>query len=371
MKQKNKAGKVKKNSVVKSSAAKRSVPQKKTAQLKRTPTNPKKASGKKPPVKGKKPLVKKEVKKAIPVSPLKSNIKAPLVQLTKQPLPATASVPEPLKPKIIKRKAVVIPPPAPVQISNWPKSKVKNLLVSQPKPAEGEKNPYLELARKYNLTITFRQFIKVEGLSPMEFRAQRVEILSHSAVILTSKLAIDHFFRLCQELRLTVPETMKYYCINEQTAYYLQKYIQYRKRKISYGTGSLQNLLDLIRKNKNEFFLLPCSDAQNEQIAEYMDQMLLRYSKSVFYRTVSADLKDLKSIQEFDILVFFTPAGIKSLKQNFPQFKQQNTRIAAFGHSTGHMVNTLGYRLDVFAPNPKNPSMTGELDAYIKESNKR
>ncbi len=275
------------------------------------------------------------------------------------------------KAKVIKRKAVVVPPPAPVQISNWPKAKVKHILVSQPRPADGDKNPYIELARKHNLHITFRQFIKVEGLNAMEFRAQRVEILSHSAVILTSKLAIDHFFRICQELRLTVPETMKYYCINEQTAYYLQKYIQYRKRKISYGTGSLQNLLDLIRKNKNEYFLLPCSDAQNEQIAEYMQQMLLRYSKSVFYRTVPADLKDIKNIQEFDVLVFFTPTGIRSLKQNFPQFKQHNTRIAAFGHSTGHAVSALGYRLDVFAPNPKNPSMTAELDAYIKLCNKR
>jgi uroporphyrinogen-III synthase len=275
------------------------------------------------------------------------------------------------KPKVIKRKAVVVPPPAPVQISNWPKAKVKHILVSQPRPADSDKNPYFELARKHNLNITFRQFIKVEGLNAMEFRAQRVEILSHSAVILTSKLAIDHFFRICQELRLTVPETMKYYCINEQTAYYLQKYIQYRKRKISFGTGSLQNLLDLIRKNKNEYFLLPCSDAQNEQIAEYMQQMLLRYSKSVFYRTVPADLKDIKNIQQFDVLVFFTPTGIRSLKQNFPQFKQQNTRIAAFGHSTGHAVSAMGYRLDIFAPNPKNPSMTAELEAYIKICNKR
>lgn len=329
-------------------------------------------------VKRKKTLAKPAPKHQVKPSKTSLKPKNSKPDLKKQTVPAgvpkalkTNPVEDLLKPKVIKRKAVIIPPPTPVQISNWPKSKVKHILVSQPKPVESEKNPYFELARKHNLHITFRQFIKVEGLNAMEYRAQRVEILSHSAVILTSKLAIDHFFRICQELRLTVPETMKYYCINEQTAYYLQKYIQYRKRKISYGSGSLQNLLDLIRKNKNEYFLLPCSDAQNEQIAEYMQQMLLRFSKSVFYRTVPADLKDIKNIHEFDVLVFFTPTGIRSLKQNFPQFKQHNTRIAAFGHTTGHTVAALGYRLDVFAPNPKNPSMTAELDAYIKLCNKR
>jgi uroporphyrinogen-III synthase len=243
--------------------------------------------------------------------------------------------------------------------------------VSQPKPVETDKNPYFELAKKHHLNVTFRQFIKVEGLGAQDFRAQRIDILEHGAVILTSKLAVDHYFRICNEMRITVPESMKYFCINEQTAYYLQKYIQYRKRKIFFGHGTILDLVDVIRKNKAEKFLLPCSDVHKEQIVDFLDEVKITFTKATFYKTVSADLSDMKSLAEFDLLVFFTPVGIKSLKHNFPNFKQGNTRIAAFGHVTAQMVRTLGYRLDVFAPNPQNPSMTGALDAYIKEANKK
>ncbi len=265
--------------------------------------------------------------------------------------------------------SVVTPPP--VIISDHPKSRVKNILVSQPKPVETEKNPYFELAKKHSLNIQFRQFIKVEGLSSQEFRAQRIDITEHGAVILTSKQAVDHYFRICNEMRITVPETMKYFCINEQTAYYLQKYIQYRKRKIFFGHGTILDLVDVIRKNRAEKFLLPCSDVHKEQIVDFLDDVKITFTKATFYKTVSADLSDLKSLAEFDLLVFFTPVGIRSLKHNFPNFKQGNTRIAAFGHATAQMVKTLGYRLDIFAPNPQNPSMTGALDAYIKEANKK
>lgn len=279
---------------------------------------------------------------------------------------------EPVK-KVRKssKKALTLPPPPKVEISNYPKNRVKTILVSQPKPVETEKNPYYDLAKKHNLSISFRQFIRVEGLSAQEFRTQRVDILEHGAVILTSKLAVDHYFRLCNEMRITVPESMKYFCINEQTAYYLQKYIQYRKRKIFFGHGTILDLVDVIRKNKAEKFLLPASDVHKEQIVEFLEEVKITFTKAVFYKTVSADLSDMKSLNEFDIIVFFTPAGIQSLKKNFPSFKQGNTRIAAFGHTAAQTLKSLGYRLDIFAPNPENPSMSGALDTYIKEANKR
>lgn len=280
-------------------------------------------------------------------------------------------VPQKRARKNSKKQVVTLPPPPKIEVSNYPKSKVKTILVSQPKPSEGDKNPYLDLGKKYNLNVLFRQFIKVEGLNSQEFRAQRIDILEHGAVILTSKMAVDHYFRVCNEMRITVPESMKYFCINEQTAYYLQKYIQYRKRKIFFGHGTIVDLVDVIRKNRTEKFLLPASDVHKEQIVDFLDEVKISYTKAVFYKTVAADLSDIKSLADIDLLVFFTPVGIKSLKQNFPNFKQGNTRIAAFGHTTAQTVKNIGFRLDVFAPNPQNPSMSGALDAYIKEANKR
>jgi uroporphyrinogen-III synthase len=273
--------------------------------------------------------------------------------------------------KSSKKQIITLPPPPKIDVSSYPKNKVKNILVSQPKPVDPEKNPYVNLGKKHNLNITFRHFIKVEGLTSQDFRAQRIDILEHGAVILTSKMSVDHYFKMCNEMRVTVPESMKYFCINEQTAYYLQKYIQYRKRKIFFGHGTMLDLVDVIRKNKDEKFLLPVSDVHKEQIIEFLDELHITYTKGVFYKTVSADLSDLKNLNEFDVLVFFTPAGIKSLKQNFPNFKQGGTRIAAFGHTAALMVKEMGYRLDIFAPNPQNPSMTGALETYIREANKR
>ena len=342
---------------------------------------PKKAAKKKPT---KKPLKRKPVKKAKAKKTVKSKkaVKKITLKPVKKPV---VKVPKIKADKVQKKIAEVVvkkerknakqplytPPPLPViEVSSHPKTRVKNIFVSQPKP-ENEKNPYIELARKHSLFIHFRQFIKIEGVSAIDFRAQRVDILMHHAVILTSKQAVDHYFRVCNEMRITVPETMKYFCINEQTAYYLQKYIQYRKRKIFFGHGTIIDLVDVIRKNREEKFLLPVSDVHKEQIVDFLDELQITYTKAVFYRTVSADLSDIKNLNDYDVLVFFTPAGIRSLKNNFPNFKQGNTRIAAFGHATAQNVKQLGYRLDVFAPNPQNPSMSGAIDAYVKEANKR
>jgi uroporphyrinogen-III synthase len=269
-----------------------------------------------------------------------------------------------------KKQLVVVPPQPVIEVSNFPKLKVKTILISQPKP-ENDKNPYYELAKKYNLIETFRQFIKIEGIPVKDFRAQRIDILEHKAVILTSRMAVDHYFRMCNEMRITVPESMKYFCINEATAYYLQKYIQYRKRKIFFGHQTIQDLVDVIRKNREEKFLLPAADVHKEQICDFLDAINIKYTKAVMYRTVSADLSDIKNLNDFDVLAFFTPAGINSLKHNFPNFKQGNTRIACFGAATANTLIKHGYRLDIYAPNPKNPSMSGALDEYIKEANKR
>jgi uroporphyrinogen-III synthase len=334
------------------------------------------ASRRKKTVKLSRKKIKKPTKKVV----LKKSVKAPLkvVKEKKVIVTNTVDVKEKIEKvlavkrirKSSKKPVITLPPPPKIEVSNYPKNKVKTILVSQPKPIETEKNPYFDLAKKHGLNIIFRQFIKVEGLTSQEFRAQRIDILEHGAVILNSKLAVDHYFRMCNEMRVTVPESMKYFCINEQTAYYLQKYIQYRKRKIFFGHGTIVDLVDVIRKNKDEKFLLPSTDANKEQIMDFLDEVKITYTKGVFYKTVSADLSDIKSLDDIDVLVFFTPVGIKSLKQNFPNFKQGNTRIAAFGHVTANMIKTLGFRLDIFAPNPENPSMTGALDTYIKEANK-
>lgn len=334
--------------------------------------SPKKISSKKPVKQPAKKVLKKITGAKTPELKFKvsAEVKKPKTEVVKQ-LPSTTSTEKIVKVGVKTKKQVVQVAPQPViEVSNHPKTKVKTLLISQPKP-ETEKNPYLDLAKKYNLIETFRQFIRIEGVPVKDFRAQRIDILEHQAVILTSRMAVDHYFRLCNEMRVTVPETMKYFCINEATAYYLQKYIQYRKRKIFFGHQTIQDLVDVIRKNKEEKFLLPAADVQREQICDFLDALNIKYTKAIMYRTVSADLSDIKSLNEFDVLVFFTPAGIKSLKQNFPNFKQGNTRIACFGVAAANELKKLGYRLDIYAPNPKNPSMSGALDEYIREANKR
>ena len=245
---------------------------------------------------------------------------------------------------------------------------VKTILVSQPKP-ESEKSPYFDLADKYNLKIDFRPFINVEGVSAREFREQKVEFSKHTAVIFTSKTAVDHFFRIAEETRFKVPETLKYFCISEAIAYYLQKYVVYRKRKIFFGKQSIEDMSDVLKKHKNETFLLPCSDILRQRIPETLDELGVNYSKLILYRTVASDLSDLEDVK-YDLLVFFSPSGIESLLKNFPEFKQNTTKIAAFGPTTASAVKKHNLRLDIHAPQPQAPSMTMAIEQFIKGEGK-
>lgn len=247
--------------------------------------------------------------------------------------------------------------------------KVKSILVSQPKP-EGDKNPYFDLAEKHNLKIDFRSFIHVEGVPAKDFRQQKVNILDHTAVILTSKNAADHFFRICEETRVTVPESMKYFCVSEAIAYYLQKYVVYRKRKIFYGGNTFRDLVDVLKKHKGENFLLPCIEDLKPNVPASLDELGVQYTRANMYKTVCSDLSDLADVN-YDVLVFYSPSGIKSLFENFPDFKQNKTRIAAFGPTTTQAVKERNLKLDIGAPVPNAPSMTMALDQYITKANKK
>lgn len=246
---------------------------------------------------------------------------------------------------------------------------IKTILVSQPKP-EGEKSPYFDLAEKYKLKIDFRPFIHVEGVSAQEFRQQKVNLSEHTAVILTSKTAVDHFFRIAEEVRFEVPDTMKYFCISEAVALYLQKYVTYRKRKIFFGKQTIEELIDPIKKHKGETFLLPCTDILRDKIPMTLEEAKIPFTKTMLYRTVASDLSDLEDVY-YDMLVFFSPGGIESLFKNFPDFKQNKTLIAAFGPTTANAVVKNNLRLDVHAPMPNAPSMTAAIENFIKESKKK
>ena len=247
--------------------------------------------------------------------------------------------------------------------------KIKSILVSQPAPTD-EKSPYIELARKLNLKFEFRPFIQVQAVDGQEFRQERITILDHSAIVFTSRNAVDHFYRMCKELRLTVPETMKYFCVSESVAYYLQKYIIYRKRKVFIGKQTFTDLMDVIKKHKAERYLVPCSDIQQAEIPALLDKANVKYTNAVFYRTVASDLSDMKELKH-DMLVFFSPGGIESLKKNFPKFKQGDVCIAAFGPTTAKAVVDNGFRLDLQAPLPEAPSMTGAIELFIKRQGKK
>ncbi len=246
---------------------------------------------------------------------------------------------------------------------------IKTILVSQPKP-EGEKSPYYDLADKYKLKIDFRPFIKVEPVSAQEFRAQRVNFGDHTAIIMTSKNAVDHFFRIAQETRFIVPDAMKYFCISEAVALYLQKYVTYRKRKIFFGKQTIEELVETMRKHKGEKYLLPCTDILRDKIPETLEEHKIDFTKAMLYRTVASDLSDLEDVY-YDMLVFFSPGGIESLFKNFPDFKQNNTIIAAFGPTTANAVLKNNLRLDVHAPQPNAPSMTAAIENFVKEANKK
>ncbi|MEH0158706.1 uroporphyrinogen-III synthase [Limibacter armeniacum] len=247
------------------------------------------------------------------------------------------------------------------------KKAVKSILVSQPEPADLN-SPYHALAKKYGIQVDFRPFIEVKAVDAKEFRKEKINILDHTAVIFTSKNAIDHFFRICKDLKIEVPADMKYFCISDLTANYLQKYIVVRKRKIFTGLKTANDLLEIIKKHKKEKFLFPCSDIRKDDIPTFMFENGFDLTEAVLYRTVASDLSDLKDIY-YDMIAFFSPSGIKSLFQNFPEFKQNNTRIAAFGPTTAKAVREHDLRLDVEAPLPNAPSMTGAIELYIKEHN--
>ena len=244
--------------------------------------------------------------------------------------------------------------------------KVKKILVSQPAPESG-KSPYYDIADKYGVEVVLRPFIKVEGLTSKEFRQSRISIPDFTAIIFTARTAIDHFFRICEEMRITIPETMKYFCTTEAIALYLQKYIVYRKRKIFHGDYcKLDSLLPVLIKHKKENFLWVVSDVHKED-SGILDKAGINYTKAVMYRTVSNDFGPGESF-DYDMLIFFSPAGIQSLLKNFPDFEQGDIRIACFGPTTCQAARDAGLRLDIEAPSPAHPSMTGALDSYLKAS---
>lgn len=242
--------------------------------------------------------------------------------------------------------------------------KIKNVLVSQPPPERGD-SPYLDLAKKYNFKVAFRKFFKIEGVPAKDLRQDRTNLLDYTGVIFTSKNAVDHYFRICGEMRVTVPDTMKYFCVSESIALYLQKYVVYRKRKIFHSRHNMQELVEIMKKHKNENFLFPCSGLQNPETIQLIEEAKYDCKPVVFYNTIPNDLSDI-DITQFDLLVFFSPVGIKSLFENFPDFKQGETLIATFGNTTTTAAKEAGIKPNIIAPTPKAPSMTMAIEQYLE-----
>ena len=245
---------------------------------------------------------------------------------------------------------------------------MKKILISQPKPTS-EKSPYFDIEKEFGVEFIFRPFFKVEGLTPKEFRQQKVSILDHTAVVFTSRHAIDNYFRLAKEMRLTIPEDMKYFCITETVALYIQKYVQYRKRKVFFGaTGKVDDLVPTMVKHKTEKYLVPLSSVHNDVIRDLLDSTKLMHTECVMYRTVSNDFSDEeKAAFDYDMLIFSSPTGVKALGENFPDFKQNDIKIGTFGPATAKEVKAQGLRLDLEAPSKEYPSMTSALRAYLKK----
>jgi uroporphyrinogen-III synthase len=246
--------------------------------------------------------------------------------------------------------------------------KVKTILVSQPEP-KIENSPYFDLQEKLKVKIDFRPFIHVEGVSAKDIRQQKVDLSQYTAIILTSRNSVDHFFRVADEMRFKVPDSMKYFCQSEAVAFYLQKYVVYRKRKIYVGKRSFEDLSPMIKKYKDESFLLPTTDKLKSEVPDILNGLNIKWKEAIFYKTVISDLSDLADVY-YDVLVFFSPSGIDSLFLNFPYFKQNNTRIAVFGNTTAKAVEDHGLRVDIAAPTPETPSMTMALEKYIEKENK-
>lgn len=243
------------------------------------------------------------------------------------------------------------------------------ILITQPRP-ESEKSPYFDLARKYNVELEFRPFISLEPIQAKEFRRQKIDITSYTAVIFTSRNAIDHFFRLCEEMKISVSQDTKYFCITEAVALYLQKFILYRKRKVFYGAdGTNKSMFDVINKHKeNERFLYPCSENQQDnEIINWLKNNNCEFATPFMYRSVSANVKDLFAGTEFDVICFFTPSGVRSLFDNVPDYRQNGTYIGAFGNNTSKAVEEAGLTLTIKAPAPQTPSMITALDKFLQE----
>ncbi|OYP49008.1 uroporphyrinogen-III synthase [Prevotella sp. P3-120] len=245
---------------------------------------------------------------------------------------------------------------------------IKKILISQPKPIS-EKSPYFDIAEKYNVEFVFRPFIKVEGLEPKEFRAQKINILDFTAIVFTSRHAIDNFFTLAKQMRITIPEDMKYFCVTETISLYIQKYVQYRKRKVFFGnTGKIDDLLPTMVKHKTEKYLVPMSDVNSGSVAKLLESKKLQHRECVMYRTVSNDFTEQEAKDfDYDMLVFFSPSGIESLTKNFPSFDQGKVAIATFGPATAKAAQDAGLRIDLEAPSKQYPSMTGALQHYLEE----
>ena len=248
--------------------------------------------------------------------------------------------------------------------------KIKSILVSQPKPADVSKTPFADIMKKYGVNITFEKFIKLDDVTASELRQEHIKLPEYTAIILTSRNAIDHFFRVAKEMRYTVPETLKYFCINESTALYLQRYVQYRKRKVFFGNQTMPDLIEIMRKHKDEKYLYCCSDITNDSAIDLMTAAKLSFTKAVMFRTVSADVKHI-TIENYDMLVFFSPAGILSLKENFPNFVQGEVAIGGFGESTCHAITEAGFELNINAPTQTAPSMTMAIEQYLAAEQKK
>ena len=246
--------------------------------------------------------------------------------------------------------------------------KVKRILISQPKPEENSTSPYLNIGK--NVTVDFRSFIHIEGLSKKQIREQKIDLGKHSAIIMTSKNAVDHFFRYSEESRYKVPDQLKFFCLSEAVALYLQKHIIYRKRKIYFGEKTIKDLLPYLKKHKEHYFLLPSSTRLSPSIEKTLNEAKLKWKRAALYETIVSDLSDLKDIS-YDILVFFSPFGIKSLVENFPDFKQNQIRIAVFGNATKKAAEEAGLKIEIKAPTKKYSSMSTALIKYIEEANKR
>jgi uroporphyrinogen-III synthase len=252
-----------------------------------------------------------------------------------------------------------------------PKKTIRKILITQPRP-EGTKSPYFDLAVKYGLSLDFHPFIKVEGIPSKDFRKQKIDIAAFTAVIFTSRNAIDHFFRICEEMKVTVSQDTKYFCITESVALYLQKFILYRKRKVFYGAdGHNKSLFDVFNKHKdNEKFLYPCSESFDSEITNWLKSHDCEFATPVLYKIVSNDIREVVE-RGYDVICFFTPGGIKSLIENFPKFKQNGTTLAAFGANTFKAAEEAGLVLDIKAPMPQSPSMVSALEVYLKSLPKK